>query len=225
MPTRFLIFAQGRTGTWLLHDLLNSHPRIGCSKEILEYPVFFPMRHVTGCARRCRHPVFGFHLQIKHLTETQGVEPGRFLRRLSRDGWSILHLWRRNIVRQSISTLIALQRREWYTTKADPLKGQRFRVDGEALKHWLERRERHLAQERDILRDLPHLELVYEDHLEDAAVHQTTMDMIFAYLGVAPEPVQARVRRISPPHLSDYVANHEELARQLRGTPFAHHLT
>ena len=51
---RFVIFAQGRTGSTLLTSSLDSHPEIRCADEILGRPRGDPKAYVENRARLCR---------------------------------------------------------------------------------------------------------------------------------------------------------------------------
>jgi len=215
---RFVIFAQGRTGTWLLHDLLNAHPQITCDKEILQPRRLAPYALVEGSSRR-RGPVYGFHVQIRQLLETQRLAPGEFLGRLHRAGWRIIYLRRRNFLRQSVSSLIARQRQLWHTTGPAETPG-RMVIDLDELMTWLDRRRDYLAQERAALQGLPHLSLVYEDDLLDAQQHQPTLDRVFGMLGVDAIPVAARVQRLGSDHLADTVENYAELVARVAVSPY-----
>ena len=50
-PVRFVIFAQGRTGSTLLTSTLDTHPQIACRDEILGLPRAMPRRFVETAAR------------------------------------------------------------------------------------------------------------------------------------------------------------------------------
>lgn len=217
--TRFVIFAQGRTGTWLLHDLLNAHPQITCDKEILQPRRLAPYAFVEGSSRgRC--PVYGFHVQIRQLLETQHLAPGVFLGRLHGAGWRIIYLRRRNFLRQSVSSLIARQRQLWHTTNPAALAQRRFTIDLDALMAWLHRRQHYLEQETAALQGLPHLPLVYEDDLMDAQQHQPTLDRLFGLLGVDAVPVAARVQRLGSDRLADTVENYAALVARVAASPY-----
>jgi hypothetical protein len=217
----FVIFAQGRTGTWLLRDLLNSHPKVQCDKEILQQRVLLPMRCVKGHVRCSARTVYGFHVQINQLLSTQPCDPYDFMHALDNQGWHILYLKRNDIVRQSLSTMIAHQRQEWVTTQANPLDGQRFTIDPQALLDWLRRRVEHQALEAYILKNLDHLCLDYETHLQDSAVHQQTMDRVFEYLRLETMPVSTVIQKIMPQDLREVIANYDVVEQAVRQSAYA----
>src|SRR4051812_11468170 len=68
---RFVVFAQGRTGSTLLVDLLRSSPGVHCDEEILDRPVRLP--HLWIASRRAARPGtgYGFKVKIYQLTGAQ----------------------------------------------------------------------------------------------------------------------------------------------------------
>jgi LPS sulfotransferase NodH len=222
--SRFVIFAQGRTGSWVLYDLLNAHPQVHCDKEILAQRVWYPMRYVEGRAASVSAETYGFHVQVRQLRDIQQVSPGEFLRDLHQQNWHIIYLRRLNMLRQSISSLIALSRRKWYDTAPDPLRGQKFEIDCDQLVERLRRREIDLDGERQSLEGLPYMELVYEDDFLDAAHHQATADRVFAYLSLPSVSVETRFVRLGFDNMADYVSNYAEIVSRISHTQFARYL-
>jgi hypothetical protein len=219
--SRFLIFAQGRTGTWLMTHFLNDHPAIQCDKEILMSRKLAPLRYMAARSRLCGGKVYGCHVQINQLLAAQRVEPRAFLRQVAEEGWRILYLKREDIVRQSISTIIATRRRQWYVYDLETLDRQPISIPPAELMAWLERRVVHYRLEAECLQALPHLTISYESDLRDAATHQATMDRVFGYLGLPTLPVRAQTRRLSDDCLRDSVANFDDLLGVIRRSGYA----
>jgi hypothetical protein len=143
---RLVIFGSGRTGSSLLMDLLNSHPEIECEDEIPSHRVLSARRFLDARAALSRRPVFGFKLKLHHLT-TQGItDPAAFLGRLHAGGCRIVHLTRRDRLRQALSSAVARQRLAQHQTVAgrQPRPGP-FRIDVP----WLIRRMRELDASLD----------------------------------------------------------------------------
>jgi hypothetical protein len=59
---KFSIFAQGRTGSALLTDTLDTHSRIRCEGELLRQPRLFPVLFIENKARASGAEYFGFHV-------------------------------------------------------------------------------------------------------------------------------------------------------------------
>lgn len=219
---RFVIFASRRTGSSLLMDLLNSHPDIECEDEILSHRIFSARRFLEARAALSRRPVFGFKLKVSHLA-TQGItDPAAFLGRLHAEGCRIVHLVRRDRLRQALSSAVARQRLAYHQTHAGrQLRPGPFRIDARRLIERMRRMDTHLAGERAALVGLPHLALCYEDDLLRAETFQATLDRVFDFLGVPRAPVSTEYLRTGTDRLTDLVANLDEVQQALRMTEYA----
>lgn len=220
----FFILAQGRSGSRLLCDLLDKHPAIHCDMEILYHPRRYPMRYVVGKRNRVRGAaVYGFKVKIYQLTRKQGIsEPRRFVEGLVGRGWKVIYLWRRNVLRQSLSVLMALQKGLWHATEHDKRKiEEKVRIDPEQLLDKARVRVRRLEEERAVLDGVPHLTINYEDDLKDSAKRDAALRRIFRFLDVPPVRVETEMRRTSKDDVSAQIINYEEVSAHLRGTEFA----
>ncbi len=218
----FVIFASGRTGSSLLMDLLNSHPDIECEDEILSHRVLSAHRLLAARAALSRRAMFGFKLKLHHLT-TQGItDPAAFLGRLHAGGGRIVHLARRDRLRQALSSAVAQQRLARHQTRAGrrPRPGP-FLIDVPWLIGRMRELDAGLQGERAALMGLPHLALWYEDDLLRRESFQTTLDRAFEYLGVPPVPVRTEYLRTGTDRLADLVANLDEIRQALRTTEYA----
>src|SRR5687767_10165587 len=220
---RFVVFAQGRSGSTLLADLLNSSPDVYCEEEILTFPRLWPALYVHARSAGHNHCVYGFKVKIHHLTDDQGIDdPNGFLRRITDEGWQVIHLTRRNVVRQALSALIAEQRRVYHHPVDGPTHHpEPVEVDPRDLLDGAGQRRRYQQQETWALSRVPHLTLTYEDDLLDGTRHQATATTAFEYLGVASVEVRTRLQKIVERSLSDQIANFAEIAHVLAGTEYA----
>ena len=222
---KFLILLQGRSGSQLLGDFLNSHPDIHCDAEKIgwkKWDDLFDLKAYLKWRREKRtEPIYGVRFKLRHVTEVQNVDAAHFLRNFHRRGWKIIYSKRENRFRQEISSLIGNQRDKWSDTSAEPLAGQTFYIDCQELLESIEAREKYAAQEQDLLAGLPHLTIVYEKDLLHAAHHQATLDRVFDYLGVPSVPVKTTLVRTSRNKLADIVSNYEEVVRFISQTKYA----
>ena len=76
--------------------------------------------------------------------------------------------------------------------------------------------------ENDLLQELPYLNLIYEDDLQDSSSQQTTVNQICNLLQISPASVKTDLVKIMPSSLRDIVKNYEELAIALKKTKYAH---
>lgn len=224
--TRFVLFAQGRTGGELLRSLINSHPDIRCDgEEVLAHRVAWPRAFVEGRCVLSKARVYGIKVKIYQLTANQGLrDPRRFMLDLRDRGWRVIYLKRSNTLRQAISGLVAEQKGVWHHTTTEPLNLGKVRIDPEELLQKTKEREELLLEEQRVLNGLPHLTVTYEDDLLRAERHQDTLDRAFQYLEVRPAPVATQYVRVTPSRLSELVANYDEVAAVLKRTQFARFL-
>lgn len=220
--TRFLIVTAGKTGSTLLVDLLNAHPDIDCDQEVLSHQVLMPQRLVATRAALAAPKAYGFKLRLPHLT-TQGYpDPAMPLAWWHADGWQLIHLVRRNLLRRTLSSIVASRRPSPHHTRRDgPVKLQPLTLDVEQLLARMGRQHEMNLAEQAALADLPRLTISYEDDLVDAARHQPALDRVFAFLGLDPVPVTTRYVRIVAEPLERLITNFDEVRAAVRASPFA----
>lgn len=215
--TKFIIFGQGRTGSTLLVDLLNSSPDVYCDEELFFYKLHKPARYVSGKSRLCKAPVYGFKSKIYQISDVQQTDPTVFMTRLHRNGWIIIHIERENLLRHSLSAVLAEQR-QLYQSTSDEIDLREHRsetVPVELLIGEMQQREYYRRKEAAVLQDLPHLHVSYERDLADPEKQQAAMDRIFAALGVPTVEVSTTLRKINSPQLRDDVENYDEMVAAL----------
>ena len=218
---RFVLFAQGRSGSTLLADLLNCHPQIYCADEILTWERRDPARYARGASVGHHGDTYGFKVKIYQLTDAQGIaDPNAFLRRLHDDGWLVLHLARRNVLRQALSSEIANARSVYHEA---PGAGGRqpVRVDPAAVLLQADHRTGFLTAEDAALAGIPHAAFSYEDALLRPEAHQAAASRAFAHLGLPDVAVRTGLSKIGDAPLENLVANAEELRSAVAASPYA----
>jgi LPS sulfotransferase NodH len=226
MRAKFVLFAQGRTGSTLLGDLLRSHPEIYFADELLSSPVRSP-RFASARTRwrHARHAV-GFHVKIYQLSDVQGItDAGGWLRGMHGHGWRVIALRRENLLRQVLSNMTA-QVTNRYEDRSRENEFVRVRpyVDPDELLHWIGVRAAVGADEAAALDGVPHLPLTYEHDLQDSSTWQPTMERAFAYLDLPPVQVATNLRRQNDGELSTLIANYDEVRRAVEPTEYARYL-
>lgn len=219
---KLLIFGQGRTGSTLLGELLASHPDFEFGNELLRPRVRWPLVYLEG--RRAEHPRGGFGVHIKpyHLTDFQGVSNLRhWLERAHRRGWTVVHLYRENLLRQVLSTssLIAMGGVSHLRT-GDRTGPPRLSVDPAELLHWMDLRARSRAAETQALIGVPHETVSYERDLLTGQRWQSLAERLWSSVGLSPVPVTTSLRKINSDSLPALLLNYDEVAAALRGSPY-----
>ena len=213
----FIVFAQGRSGSTLLEDLLSSHPKINRAREVLGK---LPRRQnlflwAEAQSRRSAKEIWGFKAKIYQISDNQRTDPARFLQTLRQHGWKIIYLRRRNLVSQGVSNFVRVRRGQPHK-KNDADETVHLHIDPDALVEFIRKKEKYLQLEANALAGIPHKCLVYEDHLMNAQDHQKTADELFAWLGVSSVPVRTKLRKITPTGLQDVIENYDEVAQALK---------
>lgn len=226
MRAKFVVFAQGRTGSTLLGDLLRSHPQIYFGDELLASAVRSP--RLTAARTRWRHArhAVGFHVKIYQLSDVQGIsDAGGWLRGMHRHGWRVIALRRENLLRQVLSNMTAkvTNRYEDRSGEGEFVRVRPY-VDPEELLHWIGVRAAVGADEAAALEGVPHLSLSYERDLQDSAAWHPTMERVFAHLDLDSVPVATNLRRQNDGKLATLIANYQEVVDAVGGTEYARYL-
>lgn len=230
--TRFVIFCQGRTGSKLLVQLLNSHPQIRCQGEILSKSFWnpltrrlvlpfwrhFPLLFFNLQAAQKNQKAYGFKLFNKHCKH-----PGRVLHQMNATGWKIIHLWRRDVFSQAISNQVAVATHHWHRNprQAEPSMPKSLHIEPERLLTTIANILQNHQKDREILSSLPHLDLIYEDHLKDETRRQGMTPALLRFLE---QPAATLSVRLLPSYGKPYrelIENYPELeqAAQARYQP------
>lgn len=222
---RFVLFARGRSGTTLLLSLLDRHPAAACDGEILRRRARHPRGLIEAREALTTPPVYGFKLLSYQLRSLQTHWPNRraLLEGLVNDGFRVIYLRRRNLLRHALSGLYAEHRRRWHQT-SEAASHERFSIDRSDLFRWLDGSTQLARFEQRMLEALPHLALTYEDDLEDAAVHARTLHRVTGWLGLDPIDPQTTLQRTTPRRLDAFVDNAAEVRRWVAASPYARFL-
>ncbi len=217
-----VLFGQGRTGCSTLGKLLSSYPQFQYDDEILLYNVFFPKLFIKAMCALSKKDIYGFKIKIYQLTKSQNIQdPKEFMHELYREGWKIIYVKRRNFLHREVAALSAKFRRLRFKSKDGPSNGVKIYINCKDLIEGMQRREIYLEEEEEILKNLPHITIVFEDDLLRAENHQRTLDKILNYLGLSPVPVKTIFLRAASERLSDSIQNYEEVVRAIGQTKYA----
>ena len=218
--TKFIIFHQGRTGSELLRDLLNSHPEIHCDSEILDERVFFPLFYLRCFDIANNKNIYGFKAKLYQL-ERQRIKPEVFISNLASSGWKIIYLNRLNILQQAVSIMLGENRKKWHYQAGEPLTSSKVYIDCNRLMKILNLLEKDLKKEKEILSKVSYLKVIYEEDLLKTEKQQKSLDRVFNYLSVASAPVKTTLVKSSSDRFSDSIQNHDKIIEFLSKTKYA----
>jgi LPS sulfotransferase NodH len=216
---RLLIFGQGRTGSTLLESLLASTGYFQRSGELLSVSkgeILFPNAYIKGMSKRKFNENFLFHLKIYQLTRDRRrpVDPTRFLTSVDKDGWKVLYLRRCNTVRHQLSN--AVREHRGHPHKFDEVdERHRILIDCESFVEKVYERLRFEQAERVALRDIDFCEVVYEDDLENASMHQASVDRILDFVSLERRPVTTKHSKVNTQDMKDLIINYDEFVQCL----------
>jgi hypothetical protein len=224
---KFLILIQGRSGSSLLCDLLDSHPGIRCQSELLAVRLRAPMAYLLGMASfHSPSHAWGFKAKIQQIEQQSSLNSARmFLEHLNLEGWTLFSLSRENCVRSALSRLVAWRRGDRYHNfgKTAAELGKVYLEPERVLRAaWLDREERRRMLE--VTQGLSSWDLTYEKNLQDSEAQNTTCERIFRILGADPVPVSSVFLRTSTGSISDSLVNAEEVVRAVGQSEFAEYL-
>lgn len=219
-PCRFLVFAQGRSGSTLLTSSLDSHPHVRCLDEILRQPRLRPIAFAENLARSANTIGFGFHVKPYQIAKWQRtVQLQFFLKNMSHRGWKIVYLYRENVFNQAISNVFADASGKYhFTQKERPPRS--IHVDISYLFRLMRWRVLVRHNEYAALNGIPHLGLQYERDLLNPITRDATMETVQNYVGVEPSPLRSSLRKSVDRPLTEIISNYDEVATALRGTEF-----
>ncbi|QXD23952.1 hypothetical protein F7C95_18885 [Opitutia bacterium ISCC 51] len=243
---KFIIYGSARTGTTICLSLLSKHPNLVAEHEIFNQyhakskkdfdqiyseigvshtpPLFFKnssIEHVaaTKC-KKAKRDFYCFKLLSGQMTPE---EEGKFVHKRIKLGWKIIFVSRENILATAISYYIAFanfdKSASWFGAKS-----KRMHIDAQGLINYLDRFETELLQQQNILKDQPHLGLIYEEDYLDSNKHQSVCDKAFEFLGMDSCVVSSTMKKQGAKVVSDRVENWEELRTVLEETRFRKYL-
>lgn len=216
---KFVIFAQGRSGSTLLVDLLKSHPSVHCSGEIMLEWRWLPLWSIGARMVWSRADTYGFKLlsyQPEGVQAMAGAAP--MLDRLIDRGFQVVYLHREDVLRHALSQLNA---RFNNFSGFDGPASRKLQVEREALLWWLEAIARQRRVDDELMAEREHLDVTYEADLEDRSRWQPLLDRFCSFVDLPSAVPSSNMTKVSSTRLSDLVANREELPGMLAGTDFA----
>ncbi|MGD1857146.1 MAG: hypothetical protein ACFB2W_23175 [Leptolyngbyaceae cyanobacterium] len=222
--TKFYIFGTGRCGSTLLVGLLNCHREISCDPEILSAYSRVPKAALYKRVLHCPTAVYGFKLLLYHMSDVHRMRsPIRFLHWLDRQGFRIIYLRRQNRLQHAISLVVSAKRKILHQRQSDRTQElQPVHIDAKTVIETIAKFEANYRAETTLLRQLPHLALEYENHLVDSQKHQSTANLVFDYLDLKSEPVEAKLRKIMPLDLSQSIVNYQEVIAAVDRSEYAY---
>lgn len=228
---KFLILSPPRSGSSLLQELINSHPRIHCEGELLtadwgylrsEWLAYFLSKYPFPYFeyRRLRAPReahYGFKYMSFHLM----VNPNKVTRCLKNWGWKVILLSRKDQLAQAVSNLLAL-RCGVYRRRLNDAEGNlgQVQLDVGAVAQELRYFEKSAKMLEDICETLDPFRIVYEQDLRESKDWAPSLARLFEYLDVPAHPVSTTLIKSSERSFREQIVDYDALLEYLARVGF-----
>lgn len=224
----FVIFGQGRSGSNLLRTLLNSHPKLHCDNELFninrlnrEKPLskhfirLFPHSYIASNRRKANAEIYGFKLFIFHLGKAEKV-----IVNLHQKGWKIIHIRRKNILKQVFSAAIGNITGRYIRNHKMPEPTETYHLEIKHIVRALKKRKAALKKETAILEKIPHLTVQYEEDLKNKQNWQPACNRVYEYLGLEAVEVSSKNLVSDPRPDNERIKNFDKIMDYLRKNGF-----
>lgn len=217
----FIIFGQARSGSSLLVHLLQSHPQIQCDFEILKRRrwqrgiekltyVFvrrFPVPYIVWKASRSPQDVYGFKLLVNQIPAVD-----RTIHAAHARNWQIVHIQRRSLFDQALSKAVAKVTSHWGGFERLEVPDPVFvTIPPERLLAMIQGCVTNRRRILQVLKDVPHILVTYEEDLLDEAARNRICGTIFQTVGVEQRPVSTSKQRSWNRPYRELIVNYDEL--------------
>ncbi len=217
----FIIFGQGRSGSNLLVHLLQSHPQIQCNGEVLSRKRWrrgikqlpygflrqFPVPYILWKASRSTRDVYGFKLFVHHIPASDRMVYAAHAR-----DWQIVHIQRRSLFDQALSKVVATATSHWLgfdrLKEPDTLS---VTIRPEQLLAMIQGCVTNRQRILQVLKDVPHIPVTYEEDLLDEGARNRICGTIFQAVGVEQRLISATRQRSWNRPYCELVVNYQEL--------------
>lgn len=218
---RFVLFGADFSGGRLVIDLLRrvADARYGPLpptwqvESLLKRRHFFPLRHIKQQQLACSDYAFGFKLSASDLMSTHHMsEPHRFMELLHNQGYKVIRLQRRDLMRHGLAILKAQQT-------------QKRSIHPPDLVATFKQLDEQRIAEAAIVAQVPHLTITYETDLLDPNVHNTTAQRLCHFLGLKQRQRAQYPMKLVHQQISDLIDNYDEVRVALEKSEYAYALT
>ena len=219
----FVLLFQGRVGSSYLTEALSSHLEIKMLDESFRRHRKTASIQLKAMREFLTPPLLGSYRAIGFKIKLYDVGDHKgFAELLKEERVYIIHMSRRNMVKQAVSWIRASRlydaTGDWNLYKdADRLAA--LTIDPAEFRTRLEQLEKRERVLRDYVMslELPTLSLYYEDLFVDK---RNTIDLVLPFLGVQPQPVEGAALKNTSDDLRQAIENFDELRSLYTGTPY-----
>ena len=226
----FLILSSGRSGSTLLTQLLNCHPRIVCKGEMLNREEL-KKRQLTAVDKQTLSnyilakllplklwiPCTGFKLFNEQL-EYCKLSFGKLLSDLCSP--SLIILYRENLLETYVSLKIAFTTEIWYSESETNQCS--IEVDWEAFQVYAETERKRWRNSMSVTGGMRKIYVSFEELVKN---QDATMKRLLTFLNLSECDFGASSVRQNPSKLADKISNYEEIMNKVNDSGFSLTLT
>lgn len=225
---RFILLCRPRSGSHFLMSLLRQHPDIFFDEEQQifhkkNFRVKYPLAYLSGLSMRSGARVYGCKTHINRML-IQGHDIQQILEKLHRNQWKYIYVYRKDILRQAISHIIAKHRDVTYDLSDNGLNGYQIAIQPEYLFREMKKSEQHLQAELEFLKPYPCLYLEYGESILHRDKHANMLSQFSKYVGVRDIKIDSPIRKTAPKDLSKIIVNYDELVTSVAGSDYCQYL-
>lgn len=218
---RFVIAFSGRAGSSFLEGLIDSHPDARCYGEIFaDHPTARSLSEQETRERldRMIHQQSGLAACGFKLPFITVKQPPRMTDILKENDYRIIHITRRNKLKQVVSYVLATTNKAWrsdfgsYTT-------DRFSVDPEHVLEQIDEMNKIDRGTTELIAGFPVLSISYEDVVTEAAI-----PAVLDFLDLPRAALESRYERQRKLSVRETLLNYDAIATALEDRGMAHFL-
>lgn len=222
---KFMIVGRARSGTTLLHTYLNTHRNIYSAGEVQASELYHDLQ-TSDIKKRLIFRTFDSSIKVagaKVLLPVQiqntVTEALLHIIALSPD-IKIIHLHRRNLLREYVSLKIAEKTNKWSEINHKnslSVNEKQIKPDITEMFRYFSLATEGLQHFRQLFKGTTHFELTYEELSEKP---QEAMLRVQNFLQVTPAPTFSLLQRQNPEPPEALIINYHSISKALQGTPY-----
>lgn len=226
---RVVMFHCGRCGSTVLGRMLGKHPSLHWTSEVMNKRRMKRFIERTGQSDfreviqasmfESWKPWYGCEVKGQDAKHA-GTSISEVMAFLMESGFEhFIFLERSNYLRKHTSYRIAKSTGRFHLEKGQKKAGpSRIVLDVDEMRAALDTTARQHEMLRNVLADVPHLSLRYEDDIQSDP--KVAYGKVCEYLGLSHYPQQAGLQRINPQKLRDLIINYDEVCIALKGSQY-----
>ncbi len=230
MPvTPFVITCNGRDGSTFTQTSLDQHPNVVAEKELListnrdqheraGSATTFLNQRLYGCEYRPEIQAVGFRLKWFHGQKPPLDDVRDYLHQLN---VKVIHIQRRNFLKNYLSGLIADQTNVWVDFSGSHSSSSKVAMNPEKAIEYFRHQVNRYQQNQNDFKDHESITVIYEEILAD---YDGQMARLFEFLNVPNHKVRPRTFKQEHRPLSEIITNYQELKAALQPTTFKNFL-